>query len=125
MLRSPPTAVTSPATEVPLAVQIQNFRGAVALLRLTIRRCKLPDYSADLTAENASFPKVIGCAYNCRVLDVRWHVVRTAQVPTCVFVKLTPRSVCASRAMALAKSCKMAIGSCCSPNLLSSHFGNR
>ena len=35
--------------EVPLAVQIETSRGAVVLLRLTIRRRKLPHYSADLT----------------------------------------------------------------------------
>ena len=38
--------------EVPLAVQIENPRGAVVLLRLTLKRCKLPHYASSHGTSN-------------------------------------------------------------------------
>ena len=55
---------TATWAELPLAVQIESPRGAVVLLRLTIRRRKLPHYAADLTAEPPSFPRVVGLDAN-------------------------------------------------------------
>ena len=54
---------TATWAELPLAVQIESPRGAVVLLRLTIRRRKLPHYSADLTAEPPIF-RVVGLDAN-------------------------------------------------------------
>ena len=57
---------TATWAELPLAVQIESprARGAVVLLRLTIRRRKLPHYLADLTAEPPIFPRVVGLDAN-------------------------------------------------------------
>ena len=43
--------------EVPLAVQIKSPRGAVVLLRLTIRRRKLPHQAIDFSADQPRFPR--------------------------------------------------------------------
>ena len=55
---------TATWAELPLAVQIESPRGAVVLLKLTIRRRKLSHYAADLTAEPPSFPRVVGLDAN-------------------------------------------------------------
>ena len=55
---------TATWAELPLAVQIESPQGAVVLLKLTIRRRKLPHHSADLTAEPPSFLRVVGLDAN-------------------------------------------------------------
>ena len=46
--------------EVPLAIQIENPDGAVVLLRLTLKRRKLPHAAVDLRAPTPVFPRVVG-----------------------------------------------------------------
>ena len=46
--------------EVPLALQLEHPDGAVVLLRLTLKRRKLPHAAVDLRAPTPVFPRVVG-----------------------------------------------------------------
>ena len=47
-------------SEVPLAIQLEHPDGAVVLLRLTLKRRKLPHAAVDLRAPTPVFPRVVG-----------------------------------------------------------------
>ena len=47
-------------SEVPLAIQLEHPDGAVVLLRLTLKRRKLPHGAVDLRAPTPVFPRVVG-----------------------------------------------------------------
>ena len=47
-------------SEVPLAIQLEHPDGAVVLLRLTLKRRKLPHEAVDLRAPTPVFPRVVG-----------------------------------------------------------------
>ena len=49
---------------VPLAVQIENLRGAVVLLRLTLKRRQLPHYAFDPMSETPRYPRIMGADAN-------------------------------------------------------------